>query len=692
MTGHDDKAYFRPDIEGLRAVAIGIVLLYHAGVPGAGGGFIGVDVFFVISGFLITGLLVREWSSRGRVDLLVFYARRFRRLLPAALLTLAVTTVASYLILSSLRFPGVAGDAASAALYVSNLRFASNAIDYLGAEVAPSPVLHFWSLSVEEQYYLFWPLLIVIALRLVALRRLGLLIGGMVVLSFGLSVVWTDLAAPWAFFSLPTRAWELGVGALIAVGLVRLPTATPAVVASGLVWAGLGLIAAGVVVIDSSTPYPGTAALIPVLGTAFVIVGGGAERVVGATALTLPSRLLAMRTPRWIGRISYSLYLWHWPILVLVPLALGVESLALNLALVGLAVVVAAASTELIEVPIRSGRALPLPPRASLAVAGAASILVAAGALAAGAIVLGPVTAPAAADAVPGVDGDLQPARVSGAIPEVLVPTLEQAYDDLPAGYRDGCHLAYATVEPPECVYGPPGAATTVLLLGDSHAQQWLPALQHLADERGWRLRAITKSACPLVDATVWNGSLKRAYRECDAWRERALGLIDEEQPALVLVSSADMYDILDEQGRPLKDGAGGEEAAVAAWDAGLASFLARATERAPVVVLADTPRLGYDPAECLATHAALEDCDASRERMVNEVYSAREAAAAASTGAALVSATDWICDETACPIVRGSTLVYRDAHHVTATFAARLGARLGEAIDAVTGDEVGRD
>ena len=279
-----------------------------------------------------------------------------------------------------------------------------------------------------------------------------------------------------------------------------------------------------------------------------------------------------------------------------------------------------------------------------------ASILVAAGALAAGAVVLGPVTAPASADAIPAADGDLQPARVSGAIPDDLVPTLEQAYYDLPAGYRDGCHLDYATVEPPTCVYGPPGAATTVLLLGDSHAQQWLPALQSLADERGWRLRAITKSACPLVDATVWNGSLKRAYRECDAWRERALRLIDEEQPALVLVASADMYDILDEQGRPLKDGAGGPESAAAAWDAGLASFLARATDRAPVVVLADTPRLGYDPAECLATHADLEDCDASRERMVDDEYSAREAAAAASAGAAVVSATDWLCDETGLP------------------------------------------
>ncbi len=227
MTDQGRETYFRPDIEGLRAVAIGAVLLYHAGVPGADGGFVGVDVFFVISGFLITGLLVREWSTHGRIDLVAFYARRLRRLLPAALLAIAVTTLASWLVLSSLRFPAVAGDAAAAALYVSNIRFAANAIDYLGSEVAPSPLLHFWSLGVEEQFYLFWPLIILLSLRLMAQRRLGLLIGAMAVVSFWLGLIWTDLAAPWAFFSLPTRAWQLGTGALIAIGVLRLPGRTP---------------------------------------------------------------------------------------------------------------------------------------------------------------------------------------------------------------------------------------------------------------------------------------------------------------------------------------------------------------------------------------------------------------------------------------------------------------------------------
>jgi peptidoglycan/LPS O-acetylase OafA/YrhL len=670
MMDGDRGPYFRPDIEGLRAVAIGAVLLYHAGVPGATGGFVGVDVFFVISGFLITGLLLREWSSRGSIDLQAFYARRIRRLLPAALLAIAVTTLASWAVLSDLRFPAVASDAAASALYVSNLRFAAEAVDYLGAEVAPSPLLHFWSLGVEEQFYLFWPLLIV-ALRLMAPVRFGWLVGALVVLSFASALAWTDIAAPWAFFSLPTRAWQLGVGALIAIALVRSPRRMPALPRSLLAWTGLALIAAAVVLIGPTTPYPGTAALLPVVGAALVILGGSGSPVA-------VSRLLASAPPRYIGRISYALYLWHWPLIILVPIALGIDSLALDVLLVGVAVGLAAMSTELLEMPIRQGKRLRMLPRASVATGLAASVTVAIGAAGAGAIVLEgarPQTVVAAATSF----AKALPAAVrSGPVPAGLAPALAEAYWDLPKGYADGCHLDYAAVEPPDCRYGRMDGSTPIMLLGDSHAQQWLPALEALADERGWRLRAVTKAACPLVDATVWNQPLKRAYRECDAWRERTLDLVADEQPLLVLLASADMYDLVDPQGAIMQ---AGEEA----WDAGLARYLARMAERAPrVVVLADTPRVGYDPAECLATSPGIEACDASRERMVDETYRQREALAVEQAGVTAVSATDWLCTADDCPLVRGSNLVYRDSHHLSATFAARLSGLLGAAIDQV--------
>ena len=673
MSDRESRSYFRPDIEGLRAIAIGAVLLFHAGVPFADGGFIGVDVFFVISGFLITGLLVREWHGSGHVDLLVFYARRFRRLLPAALLAIVATTVAAWLVLSELRFPGVAADSAAAALYVSNMRFASEAIDYLGAEVAPSPLLHFWSLGVEEQFYLFWPLLMLLSLRLLGTARLWLVVAAIVAGSLALSLVWTDLAAPWAFFSLPTRAWQLGVGGLIAVGVLRLPQRTPAAIAAGVVWLGLAIIVAGVIVIGAETPYPGTAAVIPVLGTALVIMGGSA-------AASLPTRWLSTAFPRWVGRISYSLYLWHWPILVLVPIALGVDSVVFNLGLVVVAAAIAWASTDLLETPIRHGRLLPMRPSRSVLGAVGASVVVAAGALSLGALALGPTAVPRDAGSTIVASIELPEPVRSGPLPEGLLPALGGAYWDLPAGYADDCHLEYGEVEPPDCVYGHPDAATTVLLLGDSHAQQWLPALERLAQDRDWRLRAITKAACPLVEATVWNGPLKRGYRECDQWRARALELVEQERPALVFVSSADMYDILDEE----DDRSEAETAAM--WDRALEAYLTELATRARVIVLADTPRLGYDPAECLAG-GGIEDCDVERARMVDAAYASREAGAAVGAGASLISATDWLCSEADCPLIRGTLLVYRDRHHLTATFAARLSERLGAAIDAVTGD-----
>ncbi len=277
------RSYFRPDIEGLRAVAVIAVLLFHIGGPLTTGGFVGVDVFYVISGFLITALLLREGEATGRVDLVRFYARRMRRLLPAALVVIVVTLALSAVIVTPLRLTEIAGDAAAAALYVSNFRFALEATNYLAVE-APSPLLHYWTLGVEEQFYLVWPLILLVAMRLLSRRFLGGFIVVLAVASFALSFYWTDAAPAWAFFSPFTRAWELAAGALIAVGLLRIPRRAPDLVAPVLVLAGLALIVVAVVVLSDVTPYPGVAALLPVVGGVLVIVGG-VDRVDSSGAL-----------------------------------------------------------------------------------------------------------------------------------------------------------------------------------------------------------------------------------------------------------------------------------------------------------------------------------------------------------------------------------------------------------------------
>ena len=238
---------FRPDIEGMRAIAVIAVLLFHVQIPGFGGGFIGVDVFNVISGFLITGLLVREMRIRDTIDLPRFYFRRVRRLLPAGLLVIVLTLIASAVILSPIRFPSVAGDGAASALYVANIRFAAAGTDYLASAADPSPYQHYWSLAVEEQFYLVWPLLILVVSRMIGVRRVGFVLAGVVIASFLFSLYLTDMSAPWAFFSLPTRAWELGAGGLVAIGIAsRLPKrALPYV---GVL--GLALVLAGVFLIN----------------------------------------------------------------------------------------------------------------------------------------------------------------------------------------------------------------------------------------------------------------------------------------------------------------------------------------------------------------------------------------------------------------------------------------------------------
>ena len=328
---HRSRDDFRPDIEGLRGVAVLIVVLFHAGLAGVAGGFVGVDVFFVISGFLITGLLVREHGRTGRIALLPFYARRARRLLPAAVVVLVATLFAAMNLVAPLDRPAVGLDGAAAALSIGNIRFALASGDYFATVGSPSPFLHFWSLAVEEQFYLVRPALILLVARGRHPRALiGLTLIAVVAASFAANLVLTDLAANWAFYSLPTRAWELGLGGLVAIAagaLGRVPR-----LVTGLVgWIGLAAIAVATVTFDAALAWPGVAALVPSLGTAALLAGGSGRFG--------PNRILVLAPLRDLGKISYSLYLVHWPILVLAPFVLDAPlSDVSRLGLVGISI------------------------------------------------------------------------------------------------------------------------------------------------------------------------------------------------------------------------------------------------------------------------------------------------------------------------------------------------------------------
>ncbi len=543
---------FRPDLEGLRAVAILLVVLYHAAIGPFAGGFIGVDVFYVLSGFLITGILLRELRTTGRISLPAFYARRARRLLPAAALVLLVTLLASILLLPPLLVPGIAGDAAAAALYVANIRFAVQATDYFAAGQAPSPILHYWSLGVEEQFYLLWPAIVLLVAHRASRPtwRVGsaaLLIGA---LSLGLSLWLTSADAPLAFYLLPARAWELGLGALLAIAGTWLRRVPGWAAAMGG-WAGLGLIALAGIVVNDATPYPGLAALLPTAGAAFVVASGARPSAFA------PARLLGQAVPRYLGRISYSLYLWHWPLLVLPALAAGTPlPLGERAGLVVVAVLLAALTQRFVEDPVRRGRLVGSVPRRNLAQAGALALSVALIAVGSGVIAgarlqsggsasnavanaqaleralntlasqspgaaliggaassgtpapgaspsgapLPSAPAPAAPTATPSAAPYL-PATLDRPVPANLQPSLAAASQDYPESYLDRCHVEEGGhASRGTCLYGDLASKTTIALFGDSHALSWFPAVEGFAEREGWRMLSLTMSACTPAD------------------------------------------------------------------------------------------------------------------------------------------------------------------------------------------------
>ena len=348
---------FRPDIQGLRAIAILLVVLFHAGVPGMGGGYVGVDVFFVISGFVITGVLLRERETSRRTSILLFYGRRARRIIPAASLVIIVTVVAAFHYLGSLTGHETAIDGQWAAVFLANFHFAASETNYLASQRPPSSLQNYWSLAVEEQFYVVYPTIFLISASLarrISLRvRLAMLLAVVIIASYTFSIVYTSSNPSSAFFSPLTRAWELALGGLIAVGGHRLRR-LPQSVATLISWLGLAAIVMACVTLTSASVYPGALVAIPVVGAGLIIAGGTAQPVWGVESI------LRQKPFQLLGMISYSLYLWHWPILVIAAQRRGVTTLPVwdNVVLLVVATLAAAWTYRFLENPVRRSRLL----------------------------------------------------------------------------------------------------------------------------------------------------------------------------------------------------------------------------------------------------------------------------------------------------------------------------------------------
>jgi peptidoglycan/LPS O-acetylase OafA/YrhL len=663
MSKSSSKNGFRPDIEGLRAIAIVAVLLCHAGIPFLAGGYVGVDVFFVISGFLITRLLVGEIDRTGSVSLVRFYARRARRLLPLMLVVLAAVGLATALLLSPVRGKEVSGDIVSSALYVANWHFAAQSVDYFAQGVEPSPLQHLWSLAVEEQFYLAWPALLLgvtwfwrrrgLPVRPVLWATVAAVFATSLVLGIHLTVEQPNAA----YFSTVARAWELALGAMLALlGARRLP----GLASAALGWAGLAAIVYAVFAFGPGTHFPGLAALVPTLGAAALILAGSA-----AAATAAPAGLLSLSPVRYVGRISYAWYLWHWPVLIFAIALWGPLTVPLGIAAIAASWIPTALTHRWVEEPVRLSRSLALNPRRSLALGLAC---MAGGLFVANML----VNSQPALHTAPVAEVEGARALVHQPTPQTravaLRPNPLWAGKDRSRMYDDGCLVGITGTHSNHCEYGDLSAKRTMFLFGDSHAMQYFPAVVRVARKRHWRLVALAKSECTPAEVTVRSETSGSEYGACDTWREETLRRIESAgRRSTVVISSASDYVPLDANG----DALSGSARTTALLDGQMATLrrLHRAGLRAAVIK--DPPPAEDDVPSCVS--AKLDDlvaCSFPRVRREGDDIDAR--AAIDSPGASLVNLTGEICPDV-CRAVIGDALVYRDNSHLSATFARTL-------------------
>ena len=663
---------FRPDIQGLRALAVSMVVIYHLYPSLVPGGFVGVDVFFVISGFLITGHLWRGYQRDGRVRLLDFWGRRARRLVPAAALVLGVTWVVARLVLPPGRLADTAVQIRASALYFQNWQLAHEAVNYLTSNDAATPVQHFWSLSVEEQFYLVWPLLFVVAALAGRRHRRVVLPGLLVTLvaaSLAYSVYETRVDRAAAYFLTTTRIWELGAGGVLAM----LPERVDRVLRrqGWLGWAGLAAVLASAFALRGTSAFPGALALLPVGGAVMLIVGGSDLGRRG------PARLMSARPMVFLGGISYSLYLWHWPMINLWTADRGKSPGPLSGPALIVASLAAAWWTKVyVEDPVRLSPKLTGHSWRSLSMALVAALPV---------ILVSVYVA-----SVPGQwDGKLGPgypgaAALAGnafSVPaKPVLPPPDDALAAIPEYWQQGCLDGEYAVVPKVCVYGDTTDPTlTVALVGDSVAGNWFPAIDELALRYHWRLVTDLHATCPWT--ATWmtdpNTSVPNVrYTSCHEWDVTVQhDLLTSIRPDIVITSD------FTEIGSVAHPRVG--SAAYADIAAGMAQYWEQLQDHGiSVVPIQETPTMDFDPADCVSEHgAASPACDRTAAEAIPPDPPTVQAARLMAGTVKVIDMNQFICGHGVCPSVVGNVLVYFDAHHLTSSYVATttpyLAARL---------------
>lgn len=644
------KLTFRNDIQGLRAVAIALVVLAHANVPGFSGGFVGVDVFFVLSGYLITGLLVKERLSTGRVRYGQFLVRRLRRLLPAMILMLVAVLVAATLLLSAYETRMQTGSFVYSATWTSNFFFAFADFDYFSVLKTKDLFLHTWSLGIEEQYYVVWPWLMVAAFAMAGGKKhagrdrkiLLAVLAAIFVSSLTLCLYWAQTSPVMGFYMMPARGWQFALGAAIFVGFHNFGQSTGThqddasssqfyAIAGGT---GLVLIIASAILLHSELTYPGYYALFPSLGAAAIILSGQRGKLIGV------NRALSTKLFVWVGDRSYSLYLWHWPVFLLGD-AYGLTNHAVGtLSLIMVSLILSTLSYRYVERPFWKGRFRVATSRRTVLASMIAMV------------------------AVVGLSQALR-TNVYG---EPIFADNLNGYDprvDAPAIYTAGfdCDTGHFSAELMPCEAGARDAKFTAVLLGDSVGAQWASMLPEIYAAPEWQVVVLTKSACAMVDEDYYYEKARGTYDVCTTWRNAALDYLADLQPDIVFVGSSSDYKFSELQ-----------------WLGGTERVLARLTAAAgQVVVIPGTPALSFDGPSCLdepyrfsfrLTNSKRECEEVMADTRVVEVAEYLRTSVSKYDDARLLNLNDLVCPRQRCAARRTDGLtVYRDEKHLTDTF-----------------------
>jgi peptidoglycan/LPS O-acetylase OafA/YrhL len=653
------SAEFRPEIQGVRALGALLVASFHIWFGRVSGG---VDVFFIVSGYLILGSLLRQAEKTGRIDLIGFAYRLSKRLLPAALFVILAVLLGAWLWLPQTRWEFVIKEAVASTLYLENWRLIRQSVDYLARDELPSPFQHYWAISIQGQFYVIFGIGIALYLYL-SRKAIGrawnplILIGAIFAGSLAYSIWLTIVDQPTAYFSTFTRLWEFALGGILAAILPRLSLSHGTRLFLG--WIGFVAILSCGAVLQVATLFPGYAALWPTFGACCVIAAGRTGSKVGADAI------LASRPLAYIGDISYSLYLWHWPLLIFYRAIFNEVEAGLwaGLAILAISIVLSAATQRYIEQPfinLERTTANPWPWLAQAAAAGIMTLSAAGGwYLYVAKVKHDEIAAPLDLATHPGALAFDRPATSTGAD---IRPGPLWVRDDKPVAYDDGCHQSLESSKLVTCVYGDKDAPISIAIVGGSHSLMWLPAFQEIAARRDLKIITMTKSSCLFSSAYV--GGIVAFKDQCATWNKQALAKLLELKPSAVFTIAT--------------RGSGSEETIPQAY---VDPWRALAGAGIQVIAIRDTPWMMFDVAECVEIAGAdAAACSRPRKSMLADVNPIQRAKDLPSN-VRYIDLSRYFCSAEICPPVAGNVLIYSDVHHITATYARTLSPALEEAV-----------